>query len=77
MILHTNKVTHMKKALKTIGLLVCFFMGIIIATAYKILVALTGDVGYVIAVLAAALTVVSFLMLVIVGTKQISAKVVI
>lgn len=75
--LHINKVTYMKKDLKTIGLLFCFFMGIIIATAYKILVALTGDVGYLIAVLAAALTAVSFIMLVIVGTKRVSSKVVI
>jgi len=67
----------MKKVLKTIALLICFFMGIVIAAAYKILVALTGDIGYLIAILFAALTVVSFFMLVITGTKKLSSKVVI
>lgn len=73
----TNKVTNMKQALKTIGLLICFVAGVFLASIYQGLVAFTGQAGYIIAVLGAALAIVSGLMLIIGGVKKLSSKVVI
>jgi energy-converting hydrogenase Eha subunit C len=67
----------MKQALKTIGLLFCFVAGVFIASIYQGLVGFTGQAGYVIAVLGAALAAVSAIMLIIGGVKKISSKVVI
>lgn len=65
------------KSLKTIGLLICFVGGIFLASIYKGLVAFSGNAGYAIAVLGAALAIVAFIILVSNGVKSVSAKVVI
>lgn len=67
----------MKKALKTIGLLICFVAGVFIASIYQGLVGFTGQVGYLIAALGAALAAVSAIMLISGGVKKISSKIVI
>ena len=67
----------MKQALKTICLLICFVAGVFLASIYQGLVAFTGQAGYIIAVLGAALAMVSGLVLIIGGVKKLSSKVVI
>ena len=67
----------MKQALKTIGLLICFVAGVFIASIYQGLVGFTGQVGYLIAALGAALAIVSGLMIMTRGVKKVSSKVVI
>jgi hypothetical protein len=67
----------MKQALKTIGLLLCFVAGVFLASIYQGLVGFTGQAGYVIAVLGAALAAVSAIILINGGVRKISSKVVI
>jgi uncharacterized membrane protein len=67
----------MKQALKTIGLLICFVAGVFLASIYQGLVGFTGQVGYLIAALGAALAIVSGLMLITRGVKKVSSQVVI
>lgn len=67
----------MKNALKTIGLLLCFVAGVFLASIYQGLVGFTGQTGYLLAGLGAAMAVVSGLMLIIGGVKKISSKIVI
>lgn len=73
----TNKVSNMKQALKTIGLLICFVAGVFLASINQYLVIFIGQAGYVVAALGAALVGLSGLMLIIGGVKKISSKVVI
>lgn len=71
----------MKQALKTVGLLFCFVLGVFLATIYKELVGFTGMVGYVIAGLGVALAVVAGIIILVNGfrrgVKKLSSKVVI
>lgn len=71
----------MKQVLKTVSLLFCFVLGVFLASIYKELVGFTGSMGYVIAVLGAALAVVAGIIILVEGVrrgvKKVSAKVVI
>lgn len=70
----TNKVTNMKNALKTIGLILCLVVGVFFATIYKELVGFTGMAGYVIAVLGAALAIVAGIIMLINGFNLLMKK---
>jgi hypothetical protein len=57
----------MKKVLKIVFMLFCFVVGLLLATFYKELVGLTGNVGFVIATLGAVVALLSAIIL-LVGT---------
>jgi hypothetical protein len=57
----------MKKALKIVFMMFCFVVGLLLATFYKELVGLTGNVGFVIATLGGVVAVLSAIIL-LVGT---------
>jgi hypothetical protein len=59
----------MKKVLKIVFMLFCFVVGLLLATFYKELVGLTGNVGFVIATLGGVVALLSAIIL-LVGTFQ-------
>lgn len=67
----------MKNALKTIGLLIAFVVGLVLATFYKELVGLTGNVGFVLATLGGVMAVLSGIIMLVSTFKSLKHRVMI
>lgn len=67
----------MKNALKTIGLLIAFVVGLVLATFYKELVGLTGNVGFFLATLGGVMAVLSGIIMLISTFKSLKRRVMI
>jgi hypothetical protein len=67
----------MKNALKTIGLMIAFVVGLVLAAYYKELVGLTGNVGFVLATLGGVMAALSGIIMLVSTFKALKHRVMI
>lgn len=67
----------MKSVLKTIGLVLAFVVGLVLATFYKELVGLTGNAGFVLATLGGVMAILSAIIMLVTTFKALKHRVMI